>query len=54
VLVYVQGSMNIYSVGNHRFKRDEDKIVPRELDVDDSDVEPRSDDERFVYFLLSN
>ncbi|CAM0912473.1 unnamed protein product [Alopecurus aequalis] len=26
-------------------KRDEDKIVPREIDADDSDVEPRSDDE---------
>ncbi len=29
-------------------KRDEDKIVPREIDADDSDMEPRSDDERFV------
>jgi hypothetical protein len=36
------------------FKRDEDKMVPREIDADDSDVEARSDDERSVYFLLSD
>ncbi|VAI68489.1 unnamed protein product [Triticum turgidum subsp. durum] len=29
-------------------KRDEDKIVPREIDADDSDVELKSDDERSV------
>jgi hypothetical protein len=36
------------------FKWDEDNIVPREIDADDSDVEPISDDERFAYFSLSN
>jgi hypothetical protein len=54
VLVYVQNSMNIYSVGNHRFKRDEDKIVSWEIDASDSDVDATSNDERPVYFLLSN
>jgi hypothetical protein len=35
----------LHTVGS---KRDaEDKIVPREIDADDSDVEPRSGDERF-------
>lgn len=46
VLVYVQGNMNIYYVGNHRFKQDEDKIVPWEIVANDSDVEAKSDDER--------
>lgn len=30
----------------------EDKIVPREIDADDSDVEPKSDDERYVSLSL--
>jgi hypothetical protein len=46
--------MNIYYVGNHRFKQDEDKIVPWEIVANDSDVEAKSDDERFVYFFLIN
>lgn len=33
-------------------KRDiEDRIVPRSLDADDSDVDVKSDDERFVSWL---
>ncbi|AQK66499.1 Cwf15 / Cwc15 cell cycle control family protein [Zea mays] len=31
----------------------EDKIVPQEIDADDSDVEPKSDDERFVPLSFS-
>jgi len=31
----------------------EDKIVPREIDADDSDVEPKSDDERSVPLSFS-
>jgi hypothetical protein len=46
--------MNIYYVGNHRFKQDEDKIVTWEIVANDSDVEAKSDDERFVYFFLIN
>ena len=34
-------------------KRDEDKIVPREIDADDSDVELKSDDERSVQLVLA-
>lgn len=35
-------------------KRDpEDRIVPRSVDADDSDVDIKSDDDRFVFFISS-
>lgn len=35
-------------------KRDpEDRIIPRNVDADDSDVEIKSDDDRFVFFISS-
>lgn len=35
-------------------KRDpEERIVPRSVDADDSDVDIKSDDDRFVFFISS-
>lgn len=30
----------------------DDRLIPRNIDADDSDIDPQSEDDRYSYFLL--